>query len=153
MPDSSHRRGALLRLVPGLGIGLLLYLVSKLDLHALAANAKTIGWGLLLVIALGGLSHVVKTWAWLLTMRGERRNVSFGRAFGLRLGSEAIGQLGFVGMVGGETTRVSLLGSGVSRAAAISSVTLDRGLFIIMGAVVTLAGIAGIGLVVPLPHT
>ena len=153
MPDSSRRRGTLFRLVPVLGIGLLVYLVSKLDVHALAANAKTIGWGLLLVIALGGLSHVVKTWAWLLTLRGESRKVSFGRALALRLGSEAIGQLGFLGMVGGETTRVSMLGSGVSLPAAISSVTLDRGLFIIMGAVVTLAGIAGIGLAVPLPHT
>jgi len=153
MPDSSRRNGTLLRLVPLLGIGLLAYLMSKLDVHALAANAKAIGWGLLLVIALAGFSHVVKTWAWLLTMRGERRNVSFVRAFGLRLASEAIGQLGFLGMVGGETTRVSLLGSGVSVPAAISSVTLDRGLFIITGAFVTLAGIAGIGFAVPLPHT
>jgi len=153
MPDSSRRKGTILRLVPLLGIGLLAYLISKLDVHALAANAKAIGWGLFLVIALGGLSHVVKTWAWLLTMRGERPKVSFARALGLRLASEAIGQLGFLGMVGGETTRVSLLGSGVSLPAAISSVTLDRGLFIITGAFVTLAGIAGIGFAVPLPHT
>jgi phosphatidylglycerophosphate synthase len=152
MPDSSRRNGTLLRLVPVLGIGLLAYLISKMDVRSLAANAKAIGWGLLLIIVLGGLSHVVKTWAWLLTMRGERRKVSFGRAFGLRLASEAIGQLGFVGMVGGETTRVSLLGSGVSLPAAISSVALDRGLFIITGAVVTLGGILGVGFVVPLPH-
>jgi phosphatidylglycerophosphate synthase len=152
MPDSPRRNGIILRLTPLLGVGLLVYLLSKIDVHPLAANAKAIGWGLLLVIALGGLSHVVKTWAWLLTMRGERRKVSFGRAFGLRLASEAIGQLGFLGMVGGETTRVSLLGSGVSLPAAISSVTLDRGLFMVTGAVVTLTGIAGIGLAVPLPH-
>jgi hypothetical protein len=134
-------------------MGLLAYLISKVNVHALAANAKTIGWGLLLVIALGGLSHLVKTWAWLITMQGERRNVSFARALGLRLASEAIGQLGFLGMVGGETTRVSLIGSGISLPAAISSVTLDRGLFIITGALVSLAGIAGIGFAVPLPHT
>ncbi len=153
MPDSSRRNGTILRLVPLLGIGLLAYLILKVNVHALATNAKAIGWGLLLVIALGGFSHVVKTWAWRLTMRGERRNVSFARALGLRLASEAFGQLGFVGMVGGETTRISLLGSAVSHPAAISSVTLDRGLFIITGAVVTLAGLAGVGIAVPLPHT
>ena len=153
MPDSSRRNGTLLRLVPILGIGLLAYLISKIDVHALAANGKAIAWGLLLVIALAGFSHLVKTWAWLLTMRGERRNVSFLRAFALRLASEAIGQLGFLGMVGGETTRVSLLGSAVSLPVAISSVTLDRGLFIITGAFVSLAGIAAIGFAVPLPHT
>ena len=152
MPDSSRHNRTLLRLVPLLGIALLAYLMSKLDVHALAVNAKAIAWGLLLVIALGGLSHVVKTCAWLLTMRGEQRHVSFARAFGLRLASEAIGQLGFIGMVGGETTRVSLLGSGVPLPAAISSVTLDRGLFILTGAVVTLSGIAGIGFAISLPH-
>jgi phosphatidylglycerophosphate synthase len=152
MPDSSRHNRTLLRFVPLLGIGLLAYLMSKLDVHALAVNAKAIAGGLLLVITLGGLSHVVKTWAWLLTMRDERRHVSFARAFGLRLASEAIGQLGFIGMVGGETTRVSLLGSGVPLPAAIGSVTLDRGLFILTGAVVTLAGIAGIGFAIPLPH-
>ncbi len=152
MPDSSRRNSTLLRLVPILGIGLLAYLISKIDVHALAANGRTIGLGLLLVIALAGVSHSVKTGAWLLTLRGERRHVSFLRAFGLRLASEAIGQLGFLGMVGGETTRVSMLGSGVPLAAAISSVTLDRGLFIITGAFVSLAGIGAIGFAVPLPH-
>jgi phosphatidylglycerophosphate synthase len=152
MPDSSRPNRTLLRFVPLLGIGLLAYLLSKLDVHALAVNAKAIAWGLPLVIALGGLAHVVKTCAWLLTMRGERRDVTFARAFGLRLASEAIGQLGFIGMIGGETTRVSLLGSGVSLPAAISSVTLDRGLFILTGAVVTVSGIAGIGFAISLPH-
>src|SRR3974390_2776811 len=102
MPDPSRRNGTLLRLVPILGIGLLAYLISKIDIHALAANGKAIGWGLFLVIALAGFSHVVKTWAWLLTMRSERRNVSFLRAFALRLASEAIGQFGFLGLGGGE---------------------------------------------------
>lgn len=153
MPDSLPRKKTILRLVPALGIGLLAYLISKVDFHALAANRKAIGWGLLLIVAVGGLAHVVKTWAWLLTLRGERRKVGFARAFGLRLASEAIGQLGFVGMVGGETARVSLLGSGVPISAAISSVTLDRALFIATGAWVMLAGIAGIGFAVPLSHT
>ena len=152
MRDSSRQKQTLLRLVPLLGIGLLAYLVSKLDLHALRANVHAIRLGLLLIIALGGVSHVVKTCAWLLTMRSESRKVSFIRAFGLRLASEAIGQLGFLGMVGGETTRVSLLGSSVSLPVAISSATLDRGIFILTGAFVTLAGIAGIGFAAPLPH-
>jgi phosphatidylglycerophosphate synthase len=152
MSDLSRRKSRILRLVPLLGTGLLAYLISKVNAHVLAANAKAIGWGLLFLIALGGLSHVVKTWAWRLTIRGERRNVSFVRTLGLRLASEAIGQLGLLGMVGGETTRASLLGSVVSLPAAISSVTLDRGLFIITGAVVTLTGLAGIGVAVPLPH-
>jgi phosphatidylglycerophosphate synthase len=117
-------------------------------LGTLAVNAKAIGWGMLLVVALGGFSHVIKALAWRLTLQGEARKVSFARLLGLRLISEAIGQFGFVGMLGGEAARVSLLGPGVSIAGAISSVALDRTLFILAGAVVTIAGIIGLLLVV-----
>ena len=68
-----------------LGVGLLAYLLTTVKFSALAENAKAIGWGMLLVIALGGFSHVIKTWAWRLTLLGEARKVSFGRTLGLRL--------------------------------------------------------------------
>ena len=111
MSDRSRAKTALLRVAPILGVGLLAYLLSTVKLSALTVNAKTIGWGMLLVIALGGLSHVIKTWAWRLTLAAEARKVSFARMLGLRLISEAIGQFGFLGMLGGEAARVSLLGS------------------------------------------
>jgi len=153
MPDIPRTTRSLLRFTPLLGIALLGYLLTSVKFSALAGNAKAMGWGMLFVIALGGFSHIVKTWAWRLAMLGEARNVSFPRALGLRLISEAIGQLGVIGMVGGEATRVSLLGSGVSVAGAISSVTLDRGLFILAGAVVTISGILCLLFVVSVSHT
>ena len=151
---SDRRRGmkVLLRLAPMLGVGLLAYLLTKMGISTLVENAKAIGWGMLLVIALGGVSHVIKTWAWRLTLLDESRKVSFGRTLGLRLVSEAIGQFGFVGMLGGEAARVSLLGSGVSVAGAISSVALDRTLFILAGAVVTLAGVVGLVFAISVSH-
>jgi phosphatidylglycerophosphate synthase len=153
MSDRSRRTRSFLRFTPLLGIALLVYLLTTVKFSALAGNAKAIGWGMLVVLALGGFSHVVKTWAWRLSMLGEARNVSFGRTLGLRLISEVFGQLGVIGMVGGEATRVSLLGSGVSVAGAISSVTLDRGLFILAGALVTIAGILSLLFVVSVSHT
>ncbi len=153
MPDRSPSSRSFLRFTPLLGIALLGYLLTTVKFSALAGNAKAIGWGMLAVIALGGFSHLVKTWAWRVTMQGEAINVSFRRTLGLRLMSEAIGQLGVIGMVGGEATRVSLLGPGISVAGAISSVTLDRGLFILAGAVVTIAGILCLLFVVSVSHT
>jgi uncharacterized protein (TIRG00374 family) len=112
----------------------------------LLENAKTIRWGLALVIALGGLSHLIKAWAWRLTLPSEA-HCPFSRIFQLRLVSEAIGQLGFPGVVAGEATRVTLLGHEIPLASRISSVTLDRGLFIACGAIVTVFGIsAGLAL-------
>ena len=72
------------------------------------------------MIALGGVSHVVKTWAWRLTLLDEKHHVSFARMLGLRLGSEAVGQFGVLGQAFGETLRVSLLSSTMPLASGIS---------------------------------
>jgi phosphatidylglycerophosphate synthase len=123
-----------------IGAALLVYLVVHAGPRALLENVRMVGWGLVLVIVLGGLSHLVKAWAWRLTLPSEA-HCPFSRMFGLRLVSEAIGQLGFPGVVAGEATRVTLLGSEIPLASRILSVTLDRGLFIACGAIVTVCGI------------
>jgi phosphatidylglycerophosphate synthase len=139
---SRLRPRMVLRYVFGaIGAALLVFLVVHAGPRALMANAKTIGWGLALVIALGGLSHLIKAWAWRLTLPSEA-HCPFSRIFQLRLVSEAIGQLGFPGVVAGEATRVTLLGPEIPLASRISSVTLDRGLFIACGAIVTVFGIS-----------
>jgi phosphatidylglycerophosphate synthase len=116
-------------------------LVVRAGPQALLENVELVGWGLLLVIGLGGLSHLLKAWAWRLTLPRDV-HYSLSRMFGLRLVSEAIGQLGFAGVLLGEATRVALLGPDVPADRRILSVTLDRGLFIACGAFVTVCGIA-----------
>jgi len=124
-----------------LGIALLVYLVVHTGPKTLGQQAKLVGWGLGFVIALGGISHLVKTCAWRLALPGEAHGISFAKMLGLRLVSEAIGQLGFAGIVAGEATRATLLGSEVPLESRIVSVTIDRGLFIASGAIVTICGI------------
>jgi phosphatidylglycerophosphate synthase len=124
-----------------IGAALLVYLVVHAGPRAMLENVRLVGWGLILVIGLGGLSHLVKAWAWRLTLP-RTVHYSFSRLFGLRLVSEAIGQLGFAGVLAGEATRVALLGPDVAVDSRILSVTLDRGLFIACGAFVTVCGIA-----------
>ena len=129
-----------------IGVALLALLVIRTGPQALLANVKLVGWGLVLVIGLGGLSHLLKAWAWRLTLPRDV-HYSLSRIFGLRLVSEAIGQLGFAGVLAGEATRVSLLGSDTPVDSRVLSVTLDRGLFTACGAIVTVCGITA-GLVV-----
>jgi len=134
-----------------LGFALLIYLVVHTGPKMLLQQAKLMGWGLGFVIALGGVSHIVKTSAWRLALPGEALKTSFAKLFGLRLISEAIGQLGFAGMLAGEATRATLLGSEVPLESRIVSVAVDRGLFIACGAIVTVCGIT-LGLfILPLP--
>ena len=106
----------------------------------MVGQVKTVGWGLGLIIVLGGISHLTKTLAWRLTFLCDIRDVSFARTFGLRLVSETIGSFGLPGQVLGETARVYLLGSALPLANSISSVTLDRGLYIVTSALVSVTG-------------
>jgi hypothetical protein len=93
------------------------------------------------VFAMAGLSHIVRTCAWRLALLEEAEKLSFPRSLTIRLVSEAFGQFGFAGLVFGESTRVALLGPETSIEGGISSVVLDRGVFLATGAVVTIAGL------------
>ena len=95
---------------------------------ALLEGIASVGWGLLIVLALAGLSHVVRTWAWRLTLLDARRRPSFGRMFAMRLVSEAAGQVGVFGQIFGDTWRVAKLGVELPLEGRITSVALDRAL-------------------------
>src|SRR5579864_4680868 len=77
------------------GALLLVLLVHRAGVANLRESIAAVGWRLILVITLGGVAHVVKTCAWRLTLLDDKRKVSFARTLGLRLASEAVGQLGF----------------------------------------------------------
>ena len=135
------------------GVLLLAYLIRRAGPAKLLASMAALGWGLSLVIAWGGVSHVLKTWAWRLTLLDDKHRVSFARMLGLRLGSEAVGQLGGLGQLFGEGLRVSLLGTAMPLARGIASVTLDRAFFVLSAAVVSIVGLLAVLMVLPLPHT
>jgi hypothetical protein len=136
-----------------LGMALLVSLIRRTGTSTIIDQVKTVGWGLGLVIALGGIAHLTKTLAWRCTFLCDIRNVSFARTFGLRLVSEAIGSFGLPGQVLGETARVYLLGSTLPVANSISSVTLDRGIYIVTAASVSVSGILIALLLLPLSGT
>jgi uncharacterized protein (TIRG00374 family) len=134
------------------GVLLLVLLIRRAGIANLRESMAAVGWRLVLVIALGGVAHVVKTWAWRLTLLDDKRKVSFARTLGLRLASEAVGQLGFLGQMFGENLRVLFLSSTIPLANGIASVTLDRAFFILSGAVVSIVGLAAVLVAWPLPH-
>jgi phosphatidylglycerophosphate synthase len=120
--------------------GLFAYLVCRAGPSALWHNLVKLSWGFTAVIALAGVSHLVKTWAWQLTFGEDRRRVSFARLVGLRLGAEAAGQFGILGQTIGDSIRVSQLNPAIPVTNSLASVTLDRGMYAATGVVTTIAG-------------
>jgi phosphatidylglycerophosphate synthase len=139
-------------LTTALGTGLFAYLVWRAGPGKLIADVVALRWGVVLIIVLAGCSHLAKTWAWVLMLSDGKQKVSFSRLFALRLGAEAMGQLGIVGQTFGDSIRISYLSPEIPAARAVSSVSLDRGLFFVTGTVVTIVGITTSALVLPVPH-
>src|ERR1700722_6359590 len=133
-----------------LGIALLTYLILRAGPATLMESLHRLGWGLALIIALGGVSHLVKTYAWRLTLVGSGNRASLGRMLQLRLISEAAGQVGALGQFFGESLGVSALSAEIPIANRVSSATLDRALFVVSGAIVTFVGLVAALFVVPL---
>jgi phosphatidylglycerophosphate synthase len=121
--------------------GLLAYLVWQAGPGILWHNLVRLGWGFTLVIALAGVAHLARTWAWQLTLGKDRHKISFKNLVGLRLGAEAAGQLGIVGQTFGDSIRVSHLSRQMQMGHSLASVTLDRGLYLVTGIIVMVSGL------------
>lgn len=151
MPRASSSRATIRFAAALMGIGLLMWLIARTGTATVVGHARAVGWGMVLILALGGLSHLVRTYAWRLTFRSDIRNLSAAKTFALRLISEAIGNFGLAGQVVGDTARISLLGPKIPIADRVSSVALDRGLYTLTAAVVGVIGVLASVALLPLP--
>src|SRR5208337_2544791 len=125
-----------------LGFGLLGYLVFRSGPGAVWKQLQTVGWGLALIIILGGFSQFIKTCAWRQAFTCDVSQLSWSRSYVAQLISDAIGQFGIAGKVLGEGTRISLLGSTVPVSNALAAGAIDGGLHSFAAVVVTVLGIS-----------
>jgi phosphatidylglycerophosphate synthase len=142
-----------LRLIAiAMSAGFFFYLIWRTGPSKLSKSLCELGWGIILVIALAGVSHLARTWGWRLTLGDDQHKISFSRLVGLRLGAEAAGQLGILGQTLGDSVRVSRMSAEIPVASGLASVTLDRGLYVATGIVTTIAGILAALPLVALSH-
>jgi hypothetical protein len=133
-----------------LGLGLLGYLVFRTGPEIVWKQAQAEGWGLAVIIVLGGFSQLVKTCAWRQAFMCDIKGLSWSRSLGTQLASDAVGQFGLAGKLLGEGIRISLLGSTVPLDSGISACAIDGGLHALTAAVVAVLGIIAALLLAPL---
>ena len=78
-------RVAFRAIAPIFGAALLVYLIGRIGPANLLRSIANLGWGLALIIALGGVAQLVRAAAWRLTLAGFGGAVSFPRLVQLRL--------------------------------------------------------------------
>ena len=132
-----------------LGLGLLSYLVFRTGPVVVWKQLQTVGWGLALILILGGFSQFIKTCAWRQAFTCDISQLSWSRSFVAQLISDAIGQFGVAGKVLGEGTRISLLRRAVPISNALSAGAIDGALHGFSAVVVTVLGISAILMIGP----
>ena len=123
------------------GLTLLGSLVLRAGPEVVWNELRTVGSGLAVIIVLGGVALLVRTWAWRLTFACDITALSWSRSFAASLVSEALGQLGLGGKAVGEGMRIALLRPAVPLPNAISSGAIDGALHLASSTIVMVSGI------------
>lgn len=134
-----------------LGVGLLGYLVFRTGPGVVWKQLQAVGWGVVLIIMLGGIAQFIKTCAWRQAFTCDIAGLSWSHSFVGQLISDGMGQLGFAGKVLGEGMRISLLRRAVPLSSALSAGAIDGGLHTLTAVLVTVSGISATLLLAPLP--
>ena len=133
-----------------LGVGLLGYLIFRTGPGVVWKQLQAVGWGVALIIVLGGIAQFVKTCAWRQAFTCDIAGLSWSHSFVGQLISDGMGQLGFAGKVLGEGMRISLLRRAVPLSSALSAGAIDGGLHTFTAVLVTVSGISATLLLAPL---
>jgi hypothetical protein len=133
-----------------LGLGLLGFLVFRTGPGIVWKDLQTVGWGLALIIILGGFSQLVKAWAWRQAFTCDISELSWSRSIGTQLASDAMGQLGVAGKLLGEGIRISFLGPAVPLPNGISACAIDGALHSFTAAIISVLGVTATLFIAPL---
>lgn len=122
--------------------GLFVLLIEKTGPATIAARVYDFGAGFLLLIAISGFRHLLRTAAWYNAIEHQERRIRLRDLFGIRIAGEAITDLTFLGPLLGETVKGVTLSKHVTAAHSASSLVIENlaysfsvGLFIVSGLV------------------
>ncbi|MBI4445060.1 MAG: flippase-like domain-containing protein [Acidobacteria bacterium] len=122
------------------GLILLIRLLTEVGLWASLERLKSLGWMSVFLLGVTGLAHLIKVWAWSLAFEKKERTVGLVHLWLIRLAGESLSYMSSAGMFLGDPVKVSLLGNS-GRLVSISSVVMDRAVYIFSLALFLLGGL------------
>lgn len=130
-PSSSRRTIVWLQAIAFLlGLSLLIYVVNIVGVQPIFDALLRIGFfGFIILLAISGSRHVLRTIAMRAAVPAEHRRFNFFQAFAARLGGEAISFLTFTGPLLGEATKVALLRRKVPLTYGVPALVVDNLLY------------------------
>src|SRR5215471_8940617 len=121
------------------GLALLVYVVSRVGVAVIAADVRQVGWGLLAVIAIGGLRFLLRAIAWRLCL-DRPSALSVRDAFVAVICGDTIGNLTPLGPLVGEPAKATLVRKRMPLATAVTALAIENVFYTLSAAAMIAAG-------------
>jgi hypothetical protein len=121
------------------GLALLVWVVRQVGVRQLEADIRQVGWGLVAIIALGGLRFVARAIAWRLCLERPHR-LPLAGAFAAVVCGDALGNLTPLGPLVGEPAKAAFVRDRVALAPAVAALAIENVLYTLSAAAMIAAG-------------
>ena len=121
------------------GLALLVVVVREVGAAEIAADVRQVGWGLLLVIGIGGLRFLLRALAWRLCLERPAM-LSVRDAFAAVVCGDTIGNVTPLGPLVGEPAKAALVRKRIPLAPAATALAIENVLYTLSAAAMIAAG-------------
>lgn len=139
------------------GIVLFIIAVQRAGVGDIVEGIRRVGWGLLLILAIGGARFMLRAECWRRCMPppsaslGTSGSLTFPQAFAAFLAGDAVGTITPLGLVASEPTKVFLTRHQLATRESVASLALENLVYTASVGTVVSLGIAVLLATVPLP--
>jgi hypothetical protein len=144
LPPSPRSRVSVTGVVTALGgLALLVVVILRVGAAEIAADVRQVGWGLVAIIAIGGLRFLLRAIAWRLCLEPPH-TMSLPDAFAAVICGDAIGNLTPLGPLVGEPAKAAFLRGRVALAPAVTALAIENVLYTLSAAGMIAAGMVAL---------
>jgi hypothetical protein len=125
------------------GLALLVWVVVRVGVGEIAADVRQVGWGLVLIVAFGGLRFLLRAVAWRLCLDPPHR-LRLKDAFAAVVCGDAIGNLTPLGPLVGEPAKAAFVRGRVALGPALTALAIENVLYTLSAAAMIAAGMVAL---------
>jgi hypothetical protein len=125
------------------GLGLLVWVVLRVGVAEIVADVRLVGWGLAVIIAIGGLRFLLRAAAWRLCLDPPHR-LRLRDAFAAVICGDAIGNLTPLGPLVGEPAKAAFVRGRVALTPALTALAIENLLYTLSAAAMIAAGMVAL---------
>ena len=125
------------------GLVLLIVVVMRVGAAEIIADVRQVGWGLVAIVAIGGLRFLLRAIAWRLCLEPPH-TMSIRDAFAAVICGDAIGNLTPLGPLVGEPAKAAFVRGRVALAPAVTALAIENVLYTLSAAAMIAAGMVAL---------